>query len=279
MAIAGGSTISVAETPVEGGGKLFTLGVVDNAHEHTIDNVTGLQAALDAKLSSINLTLSGAVSGTAQTIDGATTLVTEWRHGSGVNWTPTTGQYWFKIASFQTTGNARPNLVLLVSAVSLNTNTVLGILRCRAQLTPTSASAIAPVWLTVGGATYEDNYFVLAHNRTGNTNTLELWMQLPSAAAYNGYYAQVLQDYDGETGQSNQWTMFNNRSYTGAGTISASMTRYNSSVASIKNNAESANILSTARSIVLTGDVTGTASFDGSANASIITKTDGGLIK
>ena len=277
--VAGGSTIEVTETPVEGGGKLFTLDVIDNAHSHTIDNVTGLQSALDAKLGNLNLTLSGAVTGSVDITGESATLVTDWRSASGINWTATTGQFWFKIASFTTSGTARPNLVMLVSSVSINTNYVLGILRARAYLTPTSASNIAPVWLTVAGNVYEDNNYVLAHNRTGSVNTLELWMRLPSTAAFTGHYVQILQDYDGETGATNQWTLFNNRSYTGAGTIGANMTQYTGFTASIKNRAEEANILATARTITLTGDVSGSTTFNGSANASITTTVNGGLIK
>lgn len=277
--VAGGSTIEVTETPVEGGGKLFTLGVIDNAHDHTIGNVTGLQAALDAKLGNLNLTLSGAVTGSVDITGDTATLVTDWRSASGINWTSTTGQYWFKIASFVTTGTARPNLVMLVSSVSINTNYVLGILRARAYLTPTSASNIAPVWLTVAGGVYEDGNYVLAHNRTGSTNTLELWMRLPSSAAFTGHYVQILQDYDGESGNTNLWTLYNNRSYTGAGTIGANMTQYTGSTASIKNRAEEANILATARTITLTGDVSGSTTFNGGSNASITTTVNGGLIK
>ena len=277
--VAGGSTIEVTETPIEGGGKLFTLGVIDNAHSHTIDNVTGLQSALDAKLGNLNLTLSGAVTGSVDITGESATLVTDWRSASGINWTATTGQFWFKIASFTTSGTARPTLVMLVSSVSINTSYVLGILRASAYLTPTSASNIAPVWLTVAGDVYTDNNYVLAHNRTGGVNTLELWMRLPSTAAFTGHYVQILQDYDGETGATNQWTLFNNRSYTGAGTIGANMTQYTGSTASIKNRAEEANILATARTITLTGDVSGSTTFNGSANESITTTVNGGLIK
>ncbi len=70
VAIAGGTTIDVTETPVEGGGKLFTLDVINNAHDHTIANVTGLQSALDEKLGKLNLTLSGDVTGSAS-FDGS----------------------------------------------------------------------------------------------------------------------------------------------------------------------------------------------------------------
>ena len=277
--VAGGSTIEVTETPVEGGGKLFTLGVIDDAHSHTIDNVTGLQSALGAKLGNLNLTLSGAVTGSVDLTGESATLVTDWRSASGINWTATTGQFWFKIASFTTSGTARPTLVMLVSSVSINTSYVLGILRASAYLTPTSASNIAPVWLTVAGDVYTDNNYVLAHNRTGGVNTLELWMRLPSTEAFTGHYVQILQDYDGETGATNQWTLFNNRSYAGAGTIGANMTQYAGSTAPIKNRAEEANILATARTITLTGDVSGSTTFNGSANASITTTVNGGLIK
>lgn len=279
IAIEGGTTIAVATTDQPDGGKLFTLGVVDDAHNHTIENIAGLQEALDAKISAANLTLTGAVRGVATTAGGATTIDTKWRSCSGVNWTATATRYWFKVAEYTTTGTSRPNLVLMVSSVSIANNYVLGIIRARAYLTPSSAQNVGLGWLSVAGDTFDPNNFVLAHNRTGGTNKLELWMRLPAPTAFTGYYAQVLQDYDGETDTNNLWTMFDQRAPGGAGTIGATMTQYPSFLGSLYNNAATADTLSTARNIVLTGDVTGTASFNGSANATITTKTDGGLIK
>lgn len=68
VTIDGGTTLNVTET-VEGGTTKFTLAVVDNAHGHTVDNVTGLQSTLDGKLGPTTVTLSGDVTGSA-TLDG-----------------------------------------------------------------------------------------------------------------------------------------------------------------------------------------------------------------
>lgn len=68
VTIDGGTTLNVTET-VEGGTTKFTLAVVDDAHGHTVDNVTGLQNTLDGKLGPTTVTLSGDVTGSA-TLDG-----------------------------------------------------------------------------------------------------------------------------------------------------------------------------------------------------------------
>lgn len=76
--IAGGATIGVTETSGEGGFKRFTLSVIDNAHKHTVNNITDIATAAVATATKLAIArtigLSGDATG-AVSFDGSSDVV------------------------------------------------------------------------------------------------------------------------------------------------------------------------------------------------------------
>jgi sulfur transfer protein SufE len=289
------ATVATAGTTGETAAKTLAFGGTFTVPQLTI-NAKGLTTAVNGRVMTMpaaptsvsgnagtatklatarTLALAGGVTGSA-TFDGtANATITSLNRGGMIGQNTATDvatNCWFKLASTSVNGtNYDKNIVLLLTK-PYSAKTSWGILYCGIRTDGTNGyfGSGTCVWLVQNGITVGN--FVLAYQPSVKPFTAEIWVKCPSS--YENYDYTVLEEGTRDARGRTDWTLSNGFS-TGLTAITSGYTQIVSSNGSLGNplggNAATATKLATARSIALTGDATGTANFDGSANASIAT--------
>ena len=224
-----------------------TITVNDDSHNHTISNVDGLQSALDGKLST-----SGNAASATKLANARTFSITGGATASGI--------------SFNGTGNVALNVTAL-DASKLTTGTVpIDRLPAGAlERLVTVENQAARFSLTTSNVQLGDTVQQLD---TGIMYIVVNTGELDNANGYKEYTAATATKVPW-SGVTDKPTSFTPSSHTH--TI-ANVTGLQSALdgkLSTTGNAASASKLSTARTISLSGDVTGSTTFDGSGNVTI----------
>lgn len=244
--------------------------VADDSHNHVISNVDGLQTALDAKLDSSSYTASDVLT-KIKTVDGA---------GSGLDADTLDGVQGDNYALKTYVDTAVSNLVDAAPATLDTLNELAAALGDDPNFATTVASSIgakqdAATALTTttsfgGDVSGTYNAIVVAddsHNHIiSNVDGLQTALDAKQAAATA---LTTTTTFGGDvSGTYNAIVVADDSHNHVISNVDGLQTALDGKLGSTAN-AVSASKLATARTISLTGDVTGSVSFDGSANASI----------
>lgn len=223
-----------------------TITVNDDSHNHTISNVDGLQSALDGKLST-----SGNAASATKLANARTFSITGGATASGV--------------SFNGTGNVALNITALDASKLTGTVPIDRLPAGALERLVTVEDQTARFSLTTSNVQLGDTVQQL------DTGIMYIVVNVDELDNANGY-----KEYTAATATKVPWsgvtdkpTSFTPTSHTH--TI-ANVTGLQSALdgkLSTTGNAASASKLSTARTISLGGDVTGSTTFDGSGNVTI----------
>ena len=231
-------------------------------------STTGNAATATKLANARTINIAGASTGSVS-FDGASdvTINTVRRSCSVGQSGGTTTNPWYKVASC----NISDALVDMKITFQVNgwwSSDDMGILSIRVRSSGSKTYESSSIVWEVASNGIKLGDFVLAHN-TGVTPAIcELWVNIPFA---NYFYKFNVIEEGNRTANYNAWTLYdlNQAGYASAPT--SGYTLQASTLATIKNNAATATKLATARSITLSGNTTGTATFDGSANITIDT--------
>ena len=223
-----------------------TITVNDDSHNHTISNVDGLQSALDGKLST-----SGNAASATKLANARTFSITGGATASGV--------------SFNGTGNVALNVTALDASKLTGTVPIDRLPAGALERLVTVENQAARFSLTTSNVQLGDTVQQLD---TGIMYIVVNTGELDNANGYKEYTAATATKVPW-SGVTDKPTSFTPSSHTH--TI-ANVTGLQSALdgkLSTTGNAASASKLSTARTISLGGDVTGSTTFDGSGNVTI----------
>ena len=223
-----------------------TITVNDDSHNHTISNVDGLQSALDGKLST-----SGNAASATKLANARTFSITGGATASGV--------------SFNGTGNVTLNVTALDASKLTGTVPIDRLPAGALERLVTVENQAARFSLTTSNVQLGDTVQQLD---TGIMYIVVNTGELDNANGYKEYTAATATKVPW-SGVTDKPTSFTPSSHTH--TI-ANVTGLQSALdgkLSTTGNAASASKLSTARTISLGGDVTGSTTFDGSGNVTI----------
>lgn len=252
----------------------ITATVVDDSHNHTVANVAGLQTALDGKAANSHSHAVADVTGLQTALDGKEATI-----AAG-----TTAHYWRGDKTWRDLATDVRAAVL--TGLSTATATVVGATdsvlvatgKLQAQVTGlstsklgTSANAVSATKWATGRtltATGDATGATTAFDGTANAS---MALTLANTGVSAGSYGKVTVDAKGRVtaGAALAATDIPVLDATKVTTGVFAAARIPTLNQSTTGNSATATKLQTARSIALTGDVTGSATFDGSANVTI----------
>jgi hypothetical protein len=259
----------------------ITATIVDDSHNHTIANVDGLQTALDGKLATTANAVSASKLATARTISltGDATGSASFDGSANASITVTIADdshnhVISNVDGLQTALDSKLNLTggTLTGNLTLAGVPTIGLHAATKTYVDDAVAAVAGGAVTSADKWTTARTLTLGGDATGNvsidgsTNVTLTVTVLDDSHNHTIANIDTLSDYtddlDNSTASAIAGTIV--RRHFSTGNISAT-----SFTGDLVGNAATATKLATARTISLTGDATGSASFDGSANATI----------
>ena len=215
--------------------------------------------------------------------EGGTLLSTKYRYWRealvGQNSNTGLAKPYYKFASLSTTRtNYDGGITFKVSTYySVQDNsTIVGILTAHFRTNSSGYWSSGELKWEYAASGVDTSKFILAHNTSTSPTVVELWACVD--VGWRFYHFDVISEGTRNSTNNSLWTLYNTYADGSAEAITAGYTQIASTLSTLKNpilgNASTATKLATARTIALTGSVTGSGTFDGSGNLSIATTTN-----
>lgn len=151
-----------------------------------------------------------------------------------------------------------------------------GLLKCRARVEGTAGvigSTRQLYWYVATDVVQLSDFVMVCINDSTNKKaTIELWCNVDYR--YNSFSFTILNNSSRTNKIDSNWTLYDYYSTSGSATYTSGTYTVTSTTYNLLNNATTSSKWATARTLTLTGSVTGSVSIDGSGNVSLATTTN-----
>lgn len=175
---------------------------------------------------------------------------------------------WYKFASISISNSYADREIAFKVSSGYTLTAASGILKARIRTNGNSFYESAQLYWEYANADIDLNKFVMVYNTGSKPTVCELWCKCD--VSHTGYHFPVIGENSRTDRNDTYWTLYNTWSAGSQPAPTSGYTQLVSRLLTIKNpiagNAGTAAKLATPRTVTISGDVTGSFSFDGSKN-------------